>query len=571
MIQRVYVAILAAACLIGLGVTYTALRNRKMIGADALAATGIAATIWAGGTIGLTLATSPAGELRWLQISYVGMVAAPIAFVTLAARYTGHNEFLPPYAIRGLGGIGLVFLALVWTNPAHQLYWAEIDYTAAVPEGISTTPALGFWAFVVFTYCLLLVGSVFFVRYALTAPNLYRAQTVAILIAVAAPWAANIPHVLQVMTADYTPIALSITGAALWVAMFRYRLTEIGPVALRTVFENISAGVYVLDRENRVIEANTAGAELFDISHDVVGTEFEAIAPNDAFGDILDTAGETREIVTTGGEDSDGTTATQLYYEVTVTPIETGRRRPDSRVVVISDVTETQRQKRELKRQNEHLDQFASVVSHDLRNPLSVADGYLQLAQEECDSPALENIEDAHERMRTLTDDLLQLARAGKTIDETERVWLKAPAVDAWQMVTTDAATIDIDADEYYLDADVDRLRQLFENLFRNSVEHGSTSNRPRADDAVEHGDSTITVRVGVLENDDGFYVADDGAGIPADKREQVFDPGYTTHEDGSGLGLVTVKRIAEAHGWSVQIEESADGGARFEIRTRGE
>ncbi len=114
----------------------------------------------------------------------------------------------------------------------------------------------------------------------------------------------------------------------------------------------------------------------------------------------------------------------------------------------------------------------------------------------------------------------------------------------------------------------------MFENLFRNSVEHGSTSSRTESDDSVEHGrcaDGAAPVTVSVGTTDDGFYVADDGVGIPPEERDDVFERGYTTSDTGTGFGLAIVVEVAQAHGWSVSVTESEDGGARFEFTTSSE
>jgi signal transduction histidine kinase len=221
---------------------------------------------------------------------------------------------------------------------------------------------------------------------------------------------------------------------------------------------------------------------------------------------------------------------------------------------------------RQLERQAERLDEFASVVSHDLRNPLSVASGRLELAREacECDAPSehLDAVEDAHRRMVALVDDLLELARKGRTVGETERV-------DAAGIARELAAERGVAATAprpVTVDADPDRLRQLLANLVENVAVHAG----PDAD-----------VRVGRLP-EGGFFVADDGPGIPPERREAVLERGFTTggsggstprsesgsgSGSGSGLGLAIVRRIAEAHGWTVEVTESADGGARFEFR----
>jgi PAS domain S-box-containing protein len=248
---------------------------------------------------------------------------------------------------------------------------------------------------------------------------------------------------------------------------------------------------------------------------------------------------------------------------------ETGE--PVRAVGSVTDITELRERERELERKNERLDEFASIVSHDLRNPLNLAIGRLGFAREESgpDDEHLATVADALDRMERIVEETLALARQGKTVSEPEWVAVDTVGRASWRQVDTADATLQFD-DSFRLRCDPDRLRHLFENLFHNSVEHDATDNRSAPDDSVERVASTdgtadsITVRVGRL--DGGFYVADDGPGIPPDERETVFEPGYTTAEDGTGFGLSIVRRIADAHGWTVRVTESREGGARFEF-----
>ena len=217
-------------------------------------------------------------------------------------------------------------------------------------------------------------------------------------------------------------------------------------------------------------------------------------------------------------------------------------------VAEIRDITDEKERKRELERQNERLDRFASMVSHDLRNPLQVAKERLAVVRERQDSPHFENIARAHDRMETIIEETLTLAREGETIDETEPLALGPTVREWWAELETETATLII-ADAPTIRCDPGRLRHVFENLVRNSVEHSSDA---------------VTVTVGSLA--DGFYVADDGPGIPADKREAVFEAGHTTGDGNTGFGLAIVSEVVEAHGWRVGVTESETGGARFEI-----
>jgi len=172
--------------------------------------------------------------------------------------------------------------------------------------------------------------------------------------------------------------------------------------------------------------------------------------------------------------------------------------------------------------------------------------------------------------MEAIIDDALTLARQGKAITETAPVSVGSVARLAWENVETGDATVEIDCTAT-VEADRDRLLNVFENLFRNAVEHGSTGNRTESDNAVEHGSTdtaSVTVTVGDVGRDDdqGFYVADDGPGIPDEEKDAVLDRGYTTSESGTGFGLAIVTDIANAHGWDVAVTDSTDGGARFEV-----
>jgi len=259
-------------------------------------------------------------------------------------------------------------------------------------------------------------------------------------------------------------------------------------------------------------------------------------------------------------------------------------------VKVAMDRTE---RRQEIEAQNERLDTFASVVSHDLRNPLSVARGFLELAREN-DPEALDRIEGALDRMDRLIDTLLALARSGEAIREPEAVSIEDATTAAWRTVETDGSALDVDIEDGAAEtvrADPERFRQLLENLFRNSVEHGSTGSRTQSDDSAkrgsedrmpaavdrpEHGSDDSAegdgpgVAVRVRRFPGGFAVEDDGSGLPARDREEIFEHGYTTADDGTGLGLAIVREIADAHGWSVSVGESDSGGARFEFGTSG-
>ena len=223
------------------------------------------------------------------------------------------------------------------------------------------------------------------------------------------------------------------------------------------------------------------------------------------------------------------------------------------------DISDQKLFERELQRQNERLEEFTSVVSHELRNPLNVAQGELRLADH--DGERLDRVAGALDRMEALIEDLLTLAREGKTVDDRERMDLGDLVDICWQHVELPAASLEIRTDRT-IRGDPSRVRQLFGNLFRNAVEHG-TADDADLDGTDEHAGDPVTIVVGDLR--DGFYVADDGIGVSGD-HDRVFEAGHSTTDDGTGFGLSIVAEIIDAHGWEIDLVESDIGGARFEI-----
>ncbi|MCU4973618.1 PAS domain-containing protein [Halobacteria archaeon AArc-m2/3/4] len=248
---------------------------------------------------------------------------------------------------------------------------------------------------------------------------------------------------------------------------------------------------------------------------------------------------------------------------------------------------ELKARERTLAAQNERLERFSSIVAHDLQSPLAVVSGNLDLARTESDDADRYLAEAARtlERMQRIIDDLLWLAREGREIGSVTTVELSRVTRFAWGHVDTEAATLEnTQIPNVQFQADEDRTVQLLENLFRNAVEHGSTSRsesrddsetsvdhdrtsaRPEADDPLEYSPSDGDVTVRVDAGDDWFAVEDTGPGVPEPKRDAIFDTGYSTSADGTGYGLSIVETIVTAHGWEIDVTDGVDGGARFEI-----
>ncbi len=202
----------------------------------------------------------------------------------------------------------------------------------------------------------------------------------------------------------------------------------------------------------------------------------------------------------------------------------------------------------------QRIEEFSSLVSHELRNPIQKATSGIALAKTQCDSEYLDEVESTLSRMDSLVENLLELLDEDDSQIELEPVDLNAAIEEAWPDASN--ATLSVETPLPTVEAEPSRLYQLVENLFRNCIDHGG---------------ETVTVRVGTLtasDTDDpiGFYVADDGPGIETEHHKQVFEYGYTTSSEGTGLGLAIVSEIAATFDWELTLTESAAGGTRIEI-----
>ena len=325
---------------------------------------------------------------------------------------------------------------------------------------------------------------------------------------------------------------------------------------LSTLVETLSDPVYVLDETGRFEYVNDAFVEMVGYNREtILGATPALIKSADA---VKRGEAYLGRILSSDGPDS-------VQFEIEIQPKD-GEPIPcedhmgvlpyegdcfEGSVGMLRDISERKEREQELKQRNQRLDGFASVVSHDLRNPLNVAIGGINLAQAECDSEHLERAERGLNRMEVLIDDLLTLARGDETVTELEPVAIAQILEECWSNVETEDATLVADVD-CTIEADESRLKQVCENLVRN---------------AIEHGGDDVTVTVGEFE--EGIYIEDDGPGIPEDEYDDVFTAGYSTNDEGTGFGLSIVKQIIDAHDWELRLTDGSDGGARFEIILR--
>jgi signal transduction histidine kinase len=435
------------------------------------------------------------------------------------------------------------------TNPLHQFVLGpetSLRGTVIVPQY-----EVGFWIHTGIGYLLVLGGTGYLGLEAYRSTGLRRKQTGLLTLSALPFFFANVLTLSDIVfpAYDLSPFGYLLSAVVFGVVLLNGRFLDITTVARRTAMAEMDEAVITLDEQDRVVDCNEAARELFHFGrsyHGIQAASFFETVPSE----VLDEFADTRDTETEIAVPIDGT---ERHFLLSISPV--GGTTTGGRVIVLREITSLKERENRLRRQNERLDEFASVVSHDLRNPLNVAVGNLQVMAESEDLDRITPVQDSLDRMETIIDDLLRLTKTGRDIDSTEPVDIDAVARSAWQQVLVDDSSLAVNATGT-IEADRSRLRQLFENLFRN---------------AAEHNDPPLKVTVEFLRDDGevvGFAVADNGTGIPPAERETIFEHGYTTNDDGTGLGLSIVQNIVSAHGWEIAVTESSTGGTRFEIRT---
>ncbi|WP_135851093.1 PAS domain-containing protein [Halorussus salinus] len=323
----------------------------------------------------------------------------------------------------------------------------------------------------------------------------------------------------------------------------------------RTLFESINEGFCIIEMlfdqdgdpvDYRFLETNPAFEEQTGLT-DAEGERMRDLRPDheqywfDRYGDVA----KTGEPVSFEAEAE----ALDRWYSVYAFPF--GEPKSQQVATLFDDITDRKEHEQRLERQNERFENFASMLAHELRNPVTIGQLYSQQLPTEAAPQAVDYVTEAFDRLEDIIDVMLVLMRGRETAGETSSVELAETAQAAWRDVDAPEATLELTSD-WTIQANETYLRHLFRNLFEN---------------AVEHGGRDVTITVSDLPT--GFYVADDGVGIPPDKRDTVFEQGYTSaaEQGGHGLGLAFVNELATVYEWTCTVTESANGGARFEFR----
>ncbi|WP_416838333.1 histidine kinase N-terminal 7TM domain-containing protein [Haloferax sp. DFSO52] len=506
-----------------------------------------AATLWAGSYASALVTFDPSLRVWYqLPIEIAQGIIAP-AWLAFALAYTGRGELASRRLVVGLFLFPAVTAAVLVTNPSHGLLWS--NYRIVSVFGAATVqfdPNLWYYVHAVYGYVIIGTGIVLIVGMLMERLSRYREQAVALAIGSIAPTVAHVTHTFGLgpfPMVNFTPIALSVTGVTFGYALYRFQLFGLSPatgrLGRRAAIDDVAVGILVIDRENRIVDANAAARSLLDF--DIGSVLFEPLSTVLPGVDIDDE----RQLVDVTID------RRRRTYEITISPVTDQHERRLGWTVSVSDVTGRVRRRQRLEVLNR-------VLRHNLRNDMTVVIGYADMAADRLppdDRPIAKTIQRRSNALVSLGEKARTVERVMAGIDAGGQFDVAQTVRRAATEVHTEFGTgeITIDApDSLFVTGSESAARLLVRELVEN---------------AYEHGDADTTVRVVVREADTDLLlsVSDDGPGVPDYERTVVEEGGESPLKHGSGLGLWAVRWTVDALGG--QLTFDVDDGTTATIR----
>lgn len=367
--------------IVALSATVVAWQHRRRHGAVALCCLMLAAGVWSLGNALEICSVGMEAKILWANVEYIGIATVPVAWLAFSADLVGKNEWLSRRNILLILVIPVITQVIVWTNGYHGLMRHDVGLDANGPVAVIVkTYGPWFWIWTAYAYTLLAIGNINLMRTIVGLPGPYRAHAVLVAVGSLAPWLASILYVSglsPIPRLDMTPIAFVIAALAGTLAIMRYRLLDIQPIAWASIVAGMDDGVVVIDYLGRVVAANPAAQALTGWSaHNAVGkdvTEVLGCWPN-AVRALTEAVGSSSEsVMEINGKDAS--------YEFRFSPLPGSDKSPIGRIVVIRDVTEQRRVYYEMVQQQRALAAMEEreALARDMHDDVSQVLGYLNL------------------------------------------------------------------------------------------------------------------------------------------------------------------------------------------------
>jgi len=537
------------AAAVALTIAAFAWRRRDSSGAKSLVVLMTGGVVWCSSVVLRIVNTSPESSHLWNRPLFFGVGLVVSGWVAFALEFTGRDRYLTrrTAAFLALHPVALLVVTVGWP----ELMWVDIHRCATDITGVCGGWGPAFSVHTAYSYTVLGTGLVLLLQHIVTTRAVYRHQALAVLVGALVPFLGNFVYLFGPMPADLGPPGYAITGLAFAWASFGHDLMEFTPIARRAAWDELGDAVVTIDEDARVVDANEAAVELFDVEDDPLG-----VPASDFFDGVPD------EVLANVDEDDELDTQIVARIEdetrhlsLSSSPIDRHDGEHAGHVLVLQDITELKRREQALQERERKLDLMRQVQSrvlrHNIRNELTTVQGNARFVESVIDEEHKDRVQDIIEASGDLLSTSTKARAVEDIVDErTEPVELDLRlcverAIDAIREEHPEPEISLTGPEDCQVEA-IPQLQVAIENLLENAIVHNASAPR-------------VTVDV-----TDGDYprltISDNGSGIPEQEVDVLEAGTETSLEHGSGIGLWIVRWIVDRSDAELWFEADDDG-----------
>lgn len=531
---------------------------------------------------GLELGSSNLEQMKFLiNIEYLGIVSLPVNWFLFCIELSGKEKWIRKTSNKVLiAVVPVVTLLLLWTNDLHHLHYnhLDVDRSGNFPM-LKITPGVSYYLFTFYFYILLGIGNFLLIKTFSKSDAVYRKQNRVVMIAALLPWIANLCYMVglrPMANLDLTPFAFLFSVTVIFIAIYRFELFDVLPVAREKVLELMQDAFIVLDHQNRIIDYNSAFTKYTCAAQStaLIGKNFMDVLPNqhsmvqfleDRISGKLEIMVETSAGIFDIEADVRFLNENKLNHNVIIVKFQ-------DQTTLRIEAMKSKQQADELQKLNQLKDRIFSIMAHDLRGPLLNLGEVLRMTSDDTISP-----EEFKLLAPTLTKDISYTADLLENILHWSRSQLKGYSINREQFDLKKLISSEISyhfkaasvkkieiiqdlADDLHAFADLVMMQMVIRNLLTNAIKFC-------------HPNCQIIIAAYYLnEKYIAVQIRDNGVGISEDNIKRIFSGENvssrgTQNEKGTGIGLMVCWDFMERNEGSIDIESILGTGTVFNLQ----
>lgn len=540
----------------------------------------LANAIWSLG-YGFELASDDLEQIKFfVDLEYIGITTLPLYWFLFCLRLSGKEKWYKnKWIISTLLTVSVLTTLLVWTDGYHHLHYKHyyLDRTGEFPM-LHIEPGISYQLFTFYFYCLLACGGYLLITTFRKADPIYKKQNYSIIIAAFIPWITNMTYLLgfrPMKNLDMTPFSFAATVTFISIAIYRFKLFDILPVAREKVLDLMQDGFLVIDNKHRIIDYNHSFKKFVNEGNrkTIIGTQIETILPaQTTLFDLLryHRSGKIEMSIQT----SSGT----FDLEADVRYLDENHLNNDATIIKFQDLTQlrqdalkSQIQTEELKKLNQLKDRIFSIIAHDLRGPLVNLSEVLKMISND-----LITVEEFKTLSPTLNKDILYTTDLLENILHWSRSQLKGYGIKKEYF---DLRSMIINEVNYHLPSAETKNVNIIQDVFPGKMVYADMIMiqivvRNILSNAIKFCYAGCEIIISSVYTKDMMMmlcIEDNGVGIKKETLDKLFSGENlstrgTMNEKGTGLGLVVCKEFMEKNDGNLKVESELGKGSKFYV-----